>query len=549
MARKRRRIAVADCETDPFKKGRVDIKPFLWGFYDGEVYLEFKTVAEFIDYVSQLNIILYAHNGGKFDWFFILDYIEDFSSVTLINGRLAKFKIGNCEFRDSFNILPFRLADYKKTDIDYDIMEREERYKPENWREIRAYLKDDCLYLYDLVSAFVERFGVNLTIAGTAMKTWAKMAEMEPPRSTRAFYNNFKPYYYGGRVECFYHGIIDAPFEVVDIKSAYPFAMLHHHPFGVKYHVSDKLPRTIKYLERSFINLSAASLGAFPYRNGDNSLSFPDDGETRDFKITGWEYIEACENGCLKNERIKEVITFADSITFEDYINHFFNERAIAKSKGDKKTDLFCKLLMNSLYGKFGANPDEYEDFYITNSKFIQQAINDGGRLAGMLGNKAFIGIPQADAQKRFYNVATAASITGFVRAYLFAAIKASKHVLYCDTDSIAAIAPKVAKGDKLGLWESEGEFKGGAIGGKKLYCFEFKTPIKNGDETIKYKVRSKGVRLSAAEIISVAKGVPIKYEPIAPTFSLKRGIVLTPREVKRTIQKPSDTKPREIKF
>jgi len=528
MARKRRKIAVADCETDPFRKGRTDIKPFLWGFYDGEVYLEFKTVEEFINYVSQLNIILYAHNGGKFDWFFILDYIEDFSSVTLINGRLAKFKIGNCEFRDSWNILPFPLAQYQKTKIDYDIMEREVRYKPENWREIRAYLRDDCIYLFDLVSAFVERFGVNLTIAGTSMKTWAKMMEIDPPKTNRLFYYNLKPYYYGGRVECFYNGIIERDFKVVDIKSAYPFAMLHYHPYGSKYYVSDELPNTIAYLERSFINLSAASLGAFPYRDSDNSLYFPNDGETREFKITGWEYIAAIENGCLQREEIKEVITFPETITFKEYIERFFNERAEAKRRGDKKTDLFCKLLMNSLYGKFGANPDEYEDFYITNSKFIQAAINDGGRLAGILGNKAFIGIKQDDAQKRFYNVATAASITGFVRAYLFNAIKSSDTPLYCDTDSIAAIKPGPPIGDKLGDWESEGEFSEGAIAGKKLYAFKGKDG--------KWKSRSKGVKLTHEEIYKVAKGVPIKYEPIAPTFSLKRGIVLTPRTVKRTI-------------
>src|SRR5512147_708036 len=90
-------IAVADCETDPFD-GVTIPEPFIWGYYDGTHYEEFTNTDDFIRYIYTLgDTILYAHNGGKFDWYFILDYIDDFSKVMIINGRLSKFKIGDVE--------------------------------------------------------------------------------------------------------------------------------------------------------------------------------------------------------------------------------------------------------------------------------------------------------------------------------------------------------------------------------------------------------------------------------------------------------------------
>lgn len=108
-----RPIWTADCETDPFKRGRIP-KPFLWGVYDGTACHLFERTEDFINFVQDKKVILYAHNGGKFDWHFILDYLEPFTPINIINGRIAKFKIGVCEFRDSYNILPIPLAAYQK---------------------------------------------------------------------------------------------------------------------------------------------------------------------------------------------------------------------------------------------------------------------------------------------------------------------------------------------------------------------------------------------------------------------------------------------------
>lgn len=125
----------------------------------------------------------------------------------------------------------------------------------------------------------------------------------------------------------------------------------------------------------------------------------------------------------------------------------------------------------------------------------------------------------------RFYNVATAASITGFVRAFLMKSIQATQNPLYCDTDSIVCEnASKLLIGDKLGEWKSEGTGNLGAIAGKKLYAFNI------GKE---WKIASKGCKLTKDQIFAIARGESITYEPIAPTFSIKS----EPRFIDRLIR------------
>ena len=115
-----------------------------------------------------------------------------------------------------------------------------------------------------------------------------------------------------------------------------------------------------------------------------------------------------------------------------------------------------------------------------------------------------------------FFNVATAASITGCVRAHLFRSLRAVREPVYCDTDSIICRDPGTLKiGRELGEWKEEAESKAGGlwIAGRKLYALE-----KKGGG---WKLASKGVRLSPREIQTVANGEAVKSTLHAPTFSL----------------------------
>lgn len=574
VKRKNIKIAVIDAETDPFKYDPDGYTPkdFIWGFYDGERYEEFthlndcpnpklvkgmRDTSELVPFLSEQTLIVYAHNGGKFDYHLhFSSFIEPFSPIMEIAGRLAKFKIGECEFRDSFNILPVPLKQFQKDDIDYEIMRREERYKPANWKKIRSYLHTDCVALYNFIMAFIDRFGVQLTQAGASMKYWQEMTGIKAPQSTAEYYDELKPYYYGGRVQCFQRGMIYENFKVADINSAYPRAMLDKHPFDLTFTTGKELPENRESIGPCLITVRAISLGAFPLRDEKGSLTFPNDiSIPRIYHVTGWEYLAAIDTGTAEILNIIKVYQFDTLIDFRDYILPLYNERLEAKRSGDKATNILTKLAMNSLYGKFASNPEKYRELQLIPAEYataIEKGICDEEKdedeqldddktpwqFGGYWHEWALAQRPVPDYKQRFYNVATAASITGWVRAYLWRAICKCEGVLYCDTDSIAAChIGNIDIGDELGQWDIEGEFIQGAIAGKKMYAFKYADHEKREKQNKPiYKIASKGVRLQPAQIEKVARGGTVEYFPDVPTYSLRKPEpVYVPRKIRAT--------------
>jgi hypothetical protein len=540
----RKKIAVCDSETDPFKYGRIP-SPFVWGYYDGATFEHFATTQDFIEFASQRDEIIYAHNGGKFDFFFMSDFLDALTPLTVINGRIVRFKIGLCEFRDSYAILPVPLSAHDKGEMDYALMEAGEREK--HMPAIMDYLYRDCYSLYSIVTRYIDDFGLNLTLASGAMKVFCKMAEIETPTSDAEHYETFAPFYYGGRVECFKLGIVEEKFKVADINSAYPRAMKEKHAFGTLYEQTDVLPADKQTLQKSFIRLTADSLGAFPARAKDKSLYFPNDGKPREFFVTGWEFDAARDTGALRLHAVHDVYTFYDDIDFCSYVDRFFAEKATAKLHGDKAGYLLSKLHLTSLYGKFGANPAEYEEFMTCSPSDISAlAETQGYDYCDMFGPNAVLCRPISESRMHFFNVATAASITGYVRAFLWRAICACDGVLYVDTDSIAARdVSRLELGDKCGQWEIEATCDRGAIAGKKLYAFHTVAGAwpSSGDMNFGkwkqditsrgWKVSSKGVRLDEKEIWAIAQGKTVTHAKDAPTFSLRGGTKFIARDVK----------------
>ena len=528
--RKRRRVkslVVVDAETDPFLYGRVP-KPFLWDVYDGQKHFTFEHTSDCIHYLMGLDAICYAHNGGKFDYLmpgFLKGLQPDTeingsgvlgAKIMVIAGRLARFKMGKCEFRDSVNILPIKLADYQKEEIDYGKFERKVRHK--HMKEITAYLHKDTEYLWKIVSDFRETYGDGITLAGSAMKFWQSLTKQKAPHSSGKFYAQIAPFYYGGRCECFHVGVLPhGQAHMVDINSAYPYAMLHEHPISLDPHVRSARINE-KIVPQSMYHVRADSKGALPARMNDGSLRFPL--AKGDYFCTGWELQAGLDTKTVKLEKIHTRIDFGQTINFKKYIDHFYE----LKQAAAKKTSayIFAKLFMNSLYGKFGSNPNEYANYYVIDPDYRSASGLDE---SGMLGDLAVVAEDLQEHEKRFYNVATAASITGFVRAYLWrhlcAVRKAKGQTLYCDTDSIVYTGEahpfKLSK--KLGEWSVEdgSPFCSGGIAGKKLYAF------KNASGY--WKKSCKGVDLEPEQIIEICKGAAIEYQRQAPSLSYTRRI------------------------
>lgn len=520
--------AVLDFETDPFMYGRVP-RPFVTGFYDGTEYRQFwgdDCVQQFIDwltYDAKADYRIYAHNGGKFDFFLMLEHLEN--PIKIINGRIVKCKLGRHELRDSYAIMPIPLAAYEKDEIDYAKFEPEVRDSHAD--EIGHYLRGDCEYLYRLVAAFWERFGDKLTIGSTAI---GKLREIHPFDSQGEGHDNvFRPFYFGGRVECFESGILSGDFKVYDVNSMYPYVMAHYpHPTGSTYKsaysgIVDRKGKISGFADYPmfFAVIECQQSGAFATRRKDGPLDFNvSEGE---FYVTSHELQAAIKAGRVQNIKVNRVWAPEKVIYFKEYVETYMAEKVAAKKRKDKVSEIFAKLLLNSAYGKFGSNPDNYFDWFIQGpgeetpeEPYEIYSVHDGDINVWR----------KPTAAKRFFDVATAASVTGAARSVLLHAITQAKRPVYCDTDSLICTEFLGTLDEtRLGAWKLEGSGNTIAIAGKKLYA------LRDGETTV--KLATKGVRLTSDQIFAIAGGASVEWRNDAPTFSLNQ----SPRFIHRKIQ------------
>lgn len=513
--------------------------PFIWGAYDGDDFRKFKTADDLISFYENQHVILYAHNGGKFDFMFLLRLIKK-TRALIINSRIVEMKIGKATLRDSFAIVPMGLAGFQKTDIEYWKLEAECR--AEHMPEIVEYLKSDCVNLYNLVMAYRSTAGTKPTIASNAL-SFAKKLGLNPGKTSHRFDTAFRRFYFGGRVECFAPGSHENV-RPIDIKSSYPNAMRHEHPTGANYIYDDKLPET--GIEQSFIKLQCHSKGAFPLVVN-HTLTFPHgDGE---FFVTGWEYVVAQKHGLISNVKIDFVCRLEKTMNFAAYVDHWYDHKATAEKAGDKAQRIVGKFMMNSLYGKLAQNPIHYYDYEIAEGGTAVN-YNEGWELAGEFDT---VEIHRRSVMWRYekqwgdewqkfpihYNVATGASITGFARAHLLdaAATVGFENIAYCDTDCLHVLPggklDKLRMDDELGAWASEGHAKIAHYAGKKMYALEL------ADGTT--KIASKGAKLGLAEIKKLVKGEIVVWNNDAPTFSLARGTHFVTRSIRATTRKQNE--------
>ena len=525
MPRKKKAIYTIDAETDPFEFN-TDIAPFVWGFFDGDNFVYFWGTQEEIakrlyDYLATLDeCIIYAHNGGKFDYYYLVEYFDP--DVFIVKGRIIKATMHDkkIEFRDSWSIIPIALSEYDKIDIEYWKMKKEhrEQYK----QEIINYLKRDCISLYELVIAFVNRFGSVLTVASTGFKELKKTG-YDISRTDNYFDNRLRPYYYGGRTQCFETGSFYGKYLYYDINSAYSFAMYHNHWYGSAMKEDVKLPE--KSHGSWFATIKAVSRGCLPFKY-EGKLYYPDDDVVREYYATGWEIQAGLETGTLDIKSVEVSYTPILTENFQAYIDFWFAEKAKAKENGDDISYWFAKFMQNAPYGKFAQDGREFEKFILM--PFGDWPENDRNwdshqrwKFYADLEQEISI-FHRSDPQYKFYNVATSASITGFVRAYNWRNILKSVRPLYMDTDSLICKEFNGDIGLELGQWDLEAEFSEIHIAQRKMYGGRI-NPVSEFGPVDKTKVASKGVRLTFDQIKDAMKyRKNIMYRKDSPAFNLK---------------------------
>lgn len=541
-------IAVLDFETDPFEHG-ADIGAFSFGFYDGETYEDYwgidavRAAASLLERKANegKKYIVYAHNGGKFDFMLMLKEGLLENPMLLINGRVVKVGCHGHELRDSYALLPVALDKYRKTEIDYGKFTKSERNKHK--KEILAYQKDDCIDLYEFVTQFIAQFGLNLTIGQTAIKQLSKFHPFQ--RCGKEHDEKFRPYYFGGRVQCFEFGTLHGNFEIVDVNSMYPHCMrTFNHPTGKMFleglHFAEKYKkntgRFYGHGDVFFVHFYGTSKGGLPTRFKEGLSFSPRTGE---FYLSSHEFIAAHELGLVTVHEFINILFPTEKSHFKDFVDHFYALRLDAKSSKDKVRDLFYKLILNSAYGKFATRADEFTEQFLViihdmdNEKEFEKWCDEkreSGREPELDYDHGLFQIWNVPAEindRSFLNVATAASITGAARSVLMRGLAQAQRPLYCDTDSI--ICEKFfgnVSEEKLGAWKLEDHADTIHIAGKKLYA-----ATRDGE---KVKLASKGAKLDVIDLQDLCRGRVIEWRSAAPNFKLDGST----KYVKRNIRK-----------
>lgn len=543
---RKKKIIAIDAETDPFLYGRTP-EPFIWGAYwnDGRDYHTFDSTKGLVTFLAPLEMICYAHNGGKFDFMFLLKYLGE-TKAQIINGRFVSMYIGACELRDSYAIIPEPLKKFgAKRDI--AIEKLESTVRAQHMEEIRDYLFWDCKILYEGVQRYREIAGTKTTIASNALSHARKLG-IDPGKTSHSFDRKYRSYYYGGRCECFQGGT-HHNLTLLDIHSAYPAAMMQDHATSDEFvNQSDFRGLNEEQIARSFVKLECTSDGAFPIRTK-TGLIFPH--EYNVFSVTGWEYLAAKKLGLFRDEKLINVSWTAKTINFQPYVKHWYEYKAAHDKETDPVNYTIGKIMMNSLYGKLAQNPARYYDYRIVaagteldhKNGWLLSKEFDGHeihRRESLWKYKHELGV-QWEGKAIYKNVATGASITGHVRATLLLAMHTlgMEHVLYCDTDGLVvtqhADINRLQLSPRLGDWGIDDT--GASIGhfaGKKLYGIKLSTG--------KEKIASKGSRLNFSHIERIVNGETVRWQNDAPSFKIDGSASFVVRDIRATVTLPKAT-------
>lgn len=357
----------------------------------------------------------------------------------------------------------------------------------------------------------------SLTAAGLAYNTYKHRFMYYP----LAIHDNQKVLklerasYYGGLVNNFYIGRIERKkIYKLDVNSLYPYVMLNNYPTKLlhkDYQIEPK--RLYKNMRKE------AAVACVELVTTDNT--YPRRVNKKLVEASGHYMAVLCGAelkhalACDEVQWVHFVAYYESKPIFKDYVEYFYAKRMEAKQKGDDVHQLFLKLLLNSLYGKFGQRsydwvelnvpiikmlygmegvtvPEMYKDKLVqptnpyTQSVWIPQ--DYPGTLAiRSLGGLTQVRVPIGEHQESMPIVA--AYVTSYARQYLRELINLAckENVYYCDTDSIFCSQQGFNNLDKagyinpirLGALKIEGVETSAEFFGPKDYLYGGKQVIK----------------------------------------------------------------------
>lgn len=469
--------------------------------YDGNQHNLFHNWDEWIAFVFANAVkykkmrTIYAHNGGRWDWLSLIEHIlkdrPDIVFNTVENGSMLicvtipiTDKI-SVKLVDSLFMLKSSLDDAATKMIGRGKMKLEhlpEWYYDNDRAKFWQYLREDTETLYKTMIAFGN-------IVYSKIAPISKLGVTLPSCALRCFQTNYldceimthenddekrimRSGYAGGRVEVFQPGYY-RDIWVYDINSLYPSVML-----------DTPVPITGTWTKNTKGRFDKAGMYRirFEQTRKDRPALFMVDGIGR-YKGEGWFFtneIRRFDDAKLGKLKILSGYTWAnEGVIFKDFVTTLYSLRMTDK---DGPIGGVCKLLMNSLYGKFGQKPERSFTCRKTASEIFD--LTKKGVRSSIVSAELGIYKIMEEKPAHYEHVGIAGTITSEARARLWE--KMDGNTVYCDTDSIHQTRPISNTSTNLGDFKLE--FQGeGVYCGKKLYALR-----KSGTE----KLRVKGVRL-----------------------------------------------------
>ena len=410
---------------------------------------------------------LYAHNGGNFDAVFALaGIIKNWpgfkveiipSQSSILSMKVSEGK-KTWKFLDSARSLPDSLENLgqcfvgsgKVKDVDYEKLHLDpRRYE---------YLKTDCVLLYDVLTRYFallhDEIGgqAGISAASTALATFRTSYQKEPlPDISDHAAALCRAGYYGGRCEPLRKEFIAAPDTPVlrdyDVNSLYPSQMRKHQPVdelnlkGVHLDLTGFIDATVK--------VKKCHIPVLPCRT-DDRLLFPWGTWRGVFSTVELRLAE--EAGQLASLEYHDAVYFRTRDIFSSYVDSLYKFRDKSDPTWSLATDRLAKILLNTLYGKFGSQP-------IRETIHIRPDINDVidkqmQQMPSSVGVDCYI--ERSERQAAYMLPQISAWVTALGRVTLCRALlRLEREAYYCDTDSV--FTPSTLEtGTRLGEWKDE---------------------------------------------------------------------------------------------
>lgn len=457
---KRKRFAVFDLES---KDGESKTAPgftrvFLAGFFDGESFESFRgsdSIGELMSHMLQPRYLgwhIYAHNGGRFDFLHLLPWLATegkslgFSFCAIPAGKSGGIQIldiwkstkgkarkGKWRLLDSIKLIPLALAKACKT---FNLPGKTELplETHEDSPEWEVYNEQDCRALWSVLGRFhtmvEDNLGgeVGITTPATAMKTWRrKYLPYKIHRAEDAHEFVFSTYC-GGRTEVFQREAEGLNY--YDINSSYPAVMREPMPSGPAIWWNGEPPDCFTKDNSGYVGFVEASVELDSYIpilpvKRDGKLMFPTG------RINGrWDWAEL--------SRVREsVVRYGKSVWFQSrpllasMVEDLYPFRDSSLPGYDAGLAYVVKILLNSLYGKFGQSALRRRVVPFSENLPEGAIPVDGTSLSPVWYIDEEVTAPYIMPQ-------IAAHVTSLARVRLYDyMVSCGENLAYCDTDSI----------------------------------------------------------------------------------------------------------------